>query len=212
MEHAVQPLKRARSYWLCIVALLVVHGCSTVPPHDTRNVCSIFREHPDWYLSAKRTSQRWGVPISMQMAIMRYESHFDSDARPPREMLFGLIPGDRPSTAYGYAQALDGTWSEYQRETGNHHANRDDFKDASDFIGWYASKAKKKAKIRSTDGYHLYLAYHDGIAGYLKGTYHQKKWLLNVAKNVQRTFQQYQAQLNHCAAHIEKSNRWISWL
>ena len=41
------------------------------------------------------------------------------------------------SSAYGYAQALEGTWDDYRKDTGRRGADRDDFADSSDFIGWY---------------------------------------------------------------------------
>jgi hypothetical protein len=37
---------------------------------------------------------------------------------PPHVYRLGIIPMGRMSSAYGYSQALDGTWAEYQRETG----------------------------------------------------------------------------------------------
>ena len=42
---------------------------------------------------------------------------------------FGVIPAGRQSTAYGYAQALDGTWKEYRQETGRRFATRDNIRD-----------------------------------------------------------------------------------
>src|SRR3546814_8971202 len=62
------------------------------------------------------------------------ESGSKARARPPRTKLLGFIPWKRQSSAYGYAQALDGTWLEYQRSTGRWSARRSDFGDAIHFV------------------------------------------------------------------------------
>ncbi len=58
-----------------------------------------------------------------------------SNARPARRLIFGLISGPRPSSAYGYSQALDGTWNDYLSENKKQFASRTDFSDSVDFIG-----------------------------------------------------------------------------
>jgi len=63
---------------------------------------------------AIRSEQRWGTDGQIQMAIIQQESSFRINARPPRTKLMGLIPWARQSNAYGYAQALDGTWVRYK--------------------------------------------------------------------------------------------------
>ena len=45
------------------------------------------------------------------------ESNFRPTARTQRKYVFGLIPSGRISSAYGYSQALDGTWKEYKKST-----------------------------------------------------------------------------------------------
>ena len=48
---------------------------------------------------------------------MYQESKFIGNARTPHKYALGVLPMGRQSSAYGYAQALDGTWDEYKRET-----------------------------------------------------------------------------------------------
>jgi len=43
-----------------------------------------------------------------------------------------------------------------------------------------------------------YLAYHEGWNGYARGTHKRKKWLLGVAKKVDRQANRYRAQLQRC--------------
>jgi hypothetical protein len=55
-----------------------------------------------------------------------------------------MIPMGRQSTAYGYSQALNGTWEEYQAAEGGRGAKRDDIADATDFMGWYFTETRRK--------------------------------------------------------------------
>ncbi|MED5315017.1 MAG: transglycosylase SLT domain-containing protein, partial [Pseudomonadota bacterium] len=169
---------------LMIVALLP--ACVTSPPKQVDNVCHIFREKSGWYGDAKESRARWGVPVSVSMAFMHQESRFVATAKPPRKKLWGVIPGPRPSDAYGYSQAKDSTWEWYQRSTGNYGADRDDFGDAIDFVGWYNNVSHKELGIDKQDAFRLYLAYHEGHGGYRKQSYRSKDWLVDVARKVDR--------------------------
>ena len=142
--------------------------------------------------------RRWLVPVHVQMAIIHQESKFQADARPPVQYFLGIIPLGRPSSALGYAQVLDTTWDLYKQRNGGLFSSRTDFKDAVDFIGWYANSAYQRAGIQRNDAYRLYLAYHEGVTGYLNRTYLQKAWLIHVAHKVSAQSALYQTQLNHC--------------
>ncbi len=144
------------------------------------------------------------MPVALQMAFMKQESGFDADAQPPRRKFLGLIPTTRPSSAYGYSQALDSTWEGYMRDTGNDGADRDDFEDAIDFIGWYCTVSHKKLGIAKNDAYNQYLAYHEGQGGYSRRTYERKDWLLKVARKVEAQTQRYNEQLARCGARLEE--------
>ena len=160
----------------CFLCLLL-SGCATMsnPPNQPKNICEIFRENPEWYEMARESSKRWNVPIPILMAIIHQESSFISDAKPPRTSCLWIFPGPRPSSAYGYAQASDETWEEYLAGTGNTWADRDDFGDAVDFVGWYCDLSYRRSQISKQDTYNLYLAYHEGHGGFNRKTYLKKK-------------------------------------
>ena len=120
-----------------------------------------------------------------------------------------MIPWTRPSSAFGYSQALKETWENYQKSSGK-GGNRDDFASASDFIGWYGYQAHRKANIDRNNAYELYLAYHEGIGGYLKKTYLSKKWLVGVAHKVSARAQKYESQLKTCEKKFKK--KWWNFL
>ena len=175
-------------------------------PSDLGNICTIFDERRDWYQAARRSEERWGTPAHIQMSIIQQESSFRFNARPPRTRLMGLIPWSRPSNAYGYAQALDGTWQRYKQETGRPYADRDDFDDAIDFVGWYTDVSQKSVGISKWDPYNQYLAYHEGQAGWQKGSHERKAWLRKTAKKVDQRAKRWSAQLDGCRDSL--NSRW----
>lgn len=198
------PLYRALSF----LVLLPVAGCVTSPPTDVSNICSMFREKSGWYDAAADAEDNWGSPIPVLMAIMHQESRFRAKAKPPRSKILWIIPGPRPSSSYGYTQALDGTWDTYISDAGNYGADRDDFDDAVDFVGWYNHQSKKRNGIRKDDAYNLYLAYHEGQGGFNKRSYRNKTWLKNVAKKVSANARRYTEQLKSCKSEF-KQTKWF---
>lgn len=193
----------AASLLTATVALLVT-GCASSPPSDINNLCSIFDEKSDWYKATQASYKKWGVPVHVQMAIMHQESSFVDDARPPRGKLFWFIPWMRASSAYGYAQVKDSTWQWYKDKTGNSWADRDDFEDAVDFIGWYGNVSHRTLKISKWDAYHQYLAYHEGHGGYKRKTYTKKPWLMKVASKVKNNASRYASHLKSCEQDLDK--------
>jgi len=195
---------------MALVGTALVSCSATKPPQRMDDACSIFREKKGWYKEALDASQRWGVPIEIQLAFIRQESSFNGDAKPPRRKILGFIPGSRPSNAEGYAQALDSTWDDYQEATGARGADRDEFGDAVDFIGWYNSRTSKMCGIPKNDAYRLYLAYHEGPTGYKRGTHRRKAWLLNTAERVAGRAKRYGSQLSRCQRDLEpESGGWF---
>jgi hypothetical protein len=190
-----------RLLFLLVLALLA--GCTTSPPRNLNDVCDIFREKDGWYDDASDARDEWGTPIPVMMAMMHQESRFQAKARPPRKKILGFIPGPRPSSAYGYSQAKKSTWKEYKSSAGNYGADRDDFADAIDFIGWYNYKSHKRSGISRQDPYRLYLAYHEGHGGYNRRTYNSKPWLKDVARKVERRANTYQQQLTGCEDDLD---------
>lgn len=194
-----------------LLALLATSACTTSPPRDVNNICAIFEEKDDWYDYADDAQDEWGSPIPVMMAIMHQESRFKADARPPRGKLLGFIPWVRPSSAYGYSQAKTTTWDEYEDDAGRFGADRDDFGDAIDFIGWYNHQSRKRSGLSLYNTYGLYLAYHEGHGGYNRATYLQKPWLMTVARKVEAQANTYQAQLAGCEESLKSGGGFFDW-
>lgn len=188
--------------------VLLVSACATSPPTNVENICAIFEEKKDWFRHAKKSRKKWGTPISVQMAIIRQESSFQFNARPPRKKLLGIIPWKRPSDAYGYAQVLDSTWKWYQDEAGSMFSERDDFGDAIDFVGWYTNISQQSMGISKQDPYNQYLAYHEGHNGWRRGSYKRKRWLVQTARKVDYRAREWNTQLKRCEDTLD-DGWWI---
>jgi len=188
---------------LLIFSLFALVGCASGPPKNVDDVCSIFKDKDDWYEYANDSFEKWGVPVHVQMAIMWQESRFQAEAKTPRDWILGFIPYGRITTAYGYAQVKDGTWDWYIDQTGNWGADRDDFEDATDFIGWYGTYSHKTLGISKWDAYNQYLAYHEGHGGWKRKTYNKKPWLIKVSQKVKRKAAIYDKQLRRCKDDLD---------
>ena len=190
-----------------VFCALFLSACATPPPRNPDNICEIFFENRDWYDAAKEMKEHWGTPIHVPLAMMYQESSFKHDAKPPMDY-FWFIPIGRVSSAYGYAQAKTMTWDDYQRETGNSWADRDDFSDAMDFMGWFTNKTYKINGVSKWDAYGQYLNYHEGWGGYKKKSYNKKPWLINVSRIVDKRSKRYAQQLRGCQENLDSSWLW----
>jgi len=193
-----------RKYFL-FFGLLFLTACSSIP-QNTSDGCSIFSERYLWYKHAKKTEKKWGTPINLQLAIIKMESDFDWLAKPARQKLFKVIPYKRPSSSFGYSQAVKGTWKQYKTETGNKFATRTRFKDSVDFIGWYTSKSETILKISKQDAFKQYLAYHEGWGNFKH--YKKNKKVIGLAKKVEKQSNIYKKQLLSCSNSLNK-NKYI---
>lgn len=187
-----------------IVAVLAVGSCSggrvaDGTPRNQSDLCAIFAEFPHWRDAAIASSARWGAPVEVQMAIIWRESSFRPAVRPRKTYILGIIPDGHVSTAYGYAQAVDGTWDWYRRDTGNSDADRTKFSDAADFVGWYMAQSVRQNGIGMHDAYNQYLAYHEGHGGHRSGSYQEKEWLKKAARGVASRAATYRGQLRRCS-------------
>lgn len=167
-------------------------------PRQLDDACAIIRERPQYMRAMAATERRWGIPVHVQMATIHQESKFIGNARTPYTFVLGVIPMGRQSTAYGYSQALNGTWEEYQEGPGGRRAQRDDISDATDFMGWYMDQSAQRLGIAKTDAASQYLAYHEGRTGFVNQSYLGKPWLVEVAARVQARSDMYAQQLAYC--------------
>lgn len=188
---------------IIFILFLFLGGCATYKPSNTSDICQIFAGETDWYEAAREAQHDWGTPMYVLMAIMHQESRFIADAQPERDWFLGFIPLPRKSSAYGYAQAQDPAWNDYMKQTGSWGADRDDFEDAIDFIGWYTDGTQKRLNISKWDTYSQYLAYHEGRGGYSRKTYNKKPWLIGVAKKVTKRADSYNRQLKNCQNSLD---------
>jgi hypothetical protein len=170
----------------------------------TADSCILFKEKKNWYKATKESYDKWQVPISLQLAIIKQESSFQQFAKPKRKKILGIIPGKRPSTAFGYAQITNPTWDWYKSKTGKKNASRANFHDISDFIGWYVNQSNIMLGISKNDAFNQYLAYHEGHGGWQKKSFKSKKWLIESAKTVEINQNKYNSQLKQCEKEFNR--------
>ena len=188
-----------------LILFFLISACSSIPK-NTSNSCSIFSERYLWYKHTKKVEQKWGTPIYIQLAIIKMESDFDWLAKPPRQKIFKVIPFKRPSSSFGYSQAVKGTWEQYKKETNNKLATRARFKDSVDFIGWYTNKSESILKIPKTNAFKQYIAYHEGWGNYKNYKNNQKVIIL--ATKVKQQANKYRKQLKKCQKKLNR-NKYI---
>jgi hypothetical protein len=181
-----------------LLALASCGGGNYSAPRNLDDACAILAQRPAYWKAMKSTERRWGIPVSVQMAAIYQESKFIGNARTPHRYALGVIPMGRQSSAYGYSQALDGTWEEYQKAEGGRGTKRDDIGDATDFMGWYMHTSSERLGISKSNAEGQYLAYHEGRTGYANQTYLGKPWLVEVAAAVGARAVMYESQLASC--------------
>ena len=189
---------------LVSILFIFVIACTSNQQINTADSCIIFDQKKNWYKATKKSYEKWETPIALQLAIINQESSFNQFAKPERKKFLGIFPGSRPSTAFGYAQVTNPTWEWYKTKTGNNNASRANFSDVTDFIGWYTTQSKNIIGISKKDFYNQYLAYHEGQGGWKKKSYLKKKWLIEVAKNVERNAKMYNNQLKDCENSLNR--------
>jgi hypothetical protein len=185
---------------LGVAALLAVVSGSCAgpaPPRRIDDLCALLAEQGGWWDATARAAARWGVAPGVLLAVIHQESGFRANAR-SYERFLG-IPLAPASSAYGYGQATDGAWRDYQRATGRRRARRDDFADAVDFVGWYADLLHRTAGVDKRDAYRLYLGYHEGPGGLRRGSHQAKPWLLEVAGRVDERAARFELDRARCA-------------
>ena len=140
--------------------------------------------------------------MHIQLAFIKFESDFHWQAKPKRQKLFKIIPFKRPSSSFGYSQAVKGTWKQYKLEQNKPLALRTRFKDSVDFIGWYTNKSSKLLKIPKNDAFKQYIAYHEGWGNYKN--YKKNHKVISYAKKVKKYSDQYKTQLAKCKKKLNK--------
>lgn len=192
-------MKRRITY-LAVVAALALGSCAgnKGTPSNQTDACSVLDQQRGWSRDLVQAERKWGVPAHVIMATIWKESSYRSRARTQRKYFLGLVPTGRISSAYGYAQAIDATWDWYRQDTGNRFADRNDFDDSIDFIGWYMDVSNRRLGIAKDDAYNQYLAYHEGHTGYKRGSHNEKSWLIGTAREVESMGRRYKSQLETC--------------
>ena len=183
-----------------VCAALVLNSCSLptrVPASYQKNFCKMMEANSGWFRQLMKVRKKTESHPWVVMAIIHQESRFDPHAVPK-----GTKRANEESHqgAYGYAQAIKTTWDAFRKQTGNLDAERSNFKDATEFIGWYNDISHNQLGIDLRNTHDLYLAYHEGHGGFSQKTYRKpsNKWVVAVAKKVAKQSERYRKQFRGC--------------
>jgi hypothetical protein len=142
---------------ISLLLFAALAACSAPKPAETplqpaNATCALIASHKGWAEALANAQARWETPPAPLLAVVRQESNFEVPKR-----------ATQPLAPYGYAQADARTWSAYRTAVKRPHADRADFADAVDFIGWYfaATRARTGANYAKQLATH-YLAYSRG--------------------------------------------------
>ncbi|RCL00764.1 MAG: Lytic transglycosylase [Candidatus Tokpelaia sp. JSC189] len=186
---------------LSVALVSLLAGCASTPTHIT-NACAVLNQKNglvfNWRRSAKKAERKYGIPMPIILATIYTESGFKQRARPPRKKLLGFIPWKRPSSAYGYPQAVNSAWEHYRKQTGHTRARRTNFDHAAKFIAWYHRESVLRNGVLPNDAYALYLNYHMGHTAYARNHGQGNKIAIQAAYNMQTMARQYDIQLRNC--------------
>ncbi|MEM6938879.1 MAG: lytic transglycosylase [Pseudomonadota bacterium] len=188
-----------------LILVLLAASCGggqSAAPRNLDNACALLRERPSYARAFRKVERKWDVPVHVLMATMHQESKFIANARTPFRYTLGVIPMGRQSSAYGYSQALDGTWDEYRQKQNQRGARRNRISDASDFMGWYFNETQRRNGVALDDTRNQYLAYHEGHTGFARGSYTRKSWLVNISRKVEARAEMYEGQLQGCRLRL----------
>jgi len=192
-------MKRFIGIFALFAVLALISGCASTPT-QTDNACAVLAQKngwiTNWRRAAKKAENEYGIPMPIILATIYTESGYRQRAKPPRRKLLGFIPWKRPSTAYGYSQALKGTWEHYKRDTGHSGASRTSFGDTTEFIGWFYREAVLKNRVSPNNAYALYLNYYLGWTAYARGT--RSAAAETAARRAANMAARYDTQLRRC--------------
>ncbi len=187
-----------------LIIFFFIASCSSVPKYP-QDACKIFGEKYFYLKYTRAASKKWGVPISTILAVINKESGFKRFAKPPRHKLFKIIPYRRPSSSFGFSQAINKTWELYKKENNKPTALRISYRSSSDFVGWYFWKANKINKVSLSNTRDLYLNYYLGFSAYKNKAYRTDKKAIIFAMSVEKQAKVYKNQLRECKSILKKS-------
>ena len=81
MNFSINIMSNSFSKKFILIIFIFITSCSSIPK-NTQNSCDIFEERYLWYKYSKRTYEKWGVPIHIQLAFIKKESDFNWLAKP----------------------------------------------------------------------------------------------------------------------------------
>lgn len=175
----MQITKTLKHLLLAITFMLM----PTLAHAQTRNICSVIKNNPNWLDHAKAASNKWNVSIGSILAFIDQESRFKANAK--------------NGGNFGFAQATAGTWNNFLRDARYGQKTRTDFEASVHFVGWHFSQMNRQFGIGMNNVAEQYLVYQLGTGGYKRGASASSR---KIAANIAARSKAYDNQIKSCGA------------
>lgn len=147
---------------------------------------------------------------ALTLSIIQHESNHRAHARPVKSWLLKpWIPWTYYSSARGYAQSTDATWSDFKKRHQHSRLSQASYFDSVWFIRWYFKRYHDAIQTNPLDYYEAYFLYHDGYHGYFQKKYRRSLAMTRYAKMVATDARRYERQLKHCKYTLQWQNHWV---
>ena len=186
---------------LLLLSCIMLSACHSAAVRSN-NACDILMDQPSWYRYHQFYAKKYAVPSTTVLAFIAFESDFKPTARPVKSWLIrDVIPWQYHSSSYGYSQATNAAWTDFQNANPYSYYTRDDYPSSIAFISWYLYNYAADKE----DVFDKYVIYHDGPNKSASKVPHATKVH---AKKVSGLSNKYKQQLNSCAAALAWYDTW----
>ena len=194
-------------FYLLALILGLLPGChQPITKSSQSNACQFLYDNPrinQAVLFYAPTPSRQALTL----AVIKHESNFKAKARPVKSWLIqDWIPWRYYSSARGYAQITDPTWSDFSKAQ-NGSVSRYALIDHIHFVNWYFDRHEKQLRD-GDDFYEYYFLFHDGPTGYHQKKYRRSRPLHLFALRVAADAKRYREQLSDCQGLLHWMSRW----
>lgn len=134
------------------------------------NVCEWHWLDINGFRAHRAYSQQTHVMPWEVLAIMDQESSFNPYAMADRRPWLKRMVSKKKISAYGYAQATDATWKDFNQKAAKTVVSRSNYLDSVAFIYWLVQRNRRLQSSAQISTYQDYLNYYNG-----PGVSHKKK-------------------------------------
>lgn len=196
--------------WLPLIStLLLISGCHMrIDRRHQNNACQFLQDNP-MISEALAFNNKNTAEKALTLSIIQHESNHRAHARPVKSWLIkNWVPWTYYSSARGYAQSTDATWSDFKKSQKSTRLHQSSYFDSVWFIRWYFNRHHDAIQTSPMDYHEAYFLYHDGYHGYFQKKYRRSLAMSRYASMVAKDAKRYEKQLERCKEALKWQNAW----